>query len=72
MLSESDSQLAGAFAGRYRIPKNARMAPKVSFSFEGPVQPGSSKYTFTAADGSKGEVELIRSPGKQNALEVIW
>jgi hypothetical protein len=72
MLSESSNQVSGTFAGRYKIPKNIKMNPRVNFSFEGPLRPGSSKFNFAAADGSRGQIELIRLPGKQNAIEVVW
>ena len=59
--------------GRYKVPKNSKISPKVSFDFGGPVQAaGPSKFTFTSPDGSKGQIELIRLNGKQNAIEVVW
>ena len=72
MLAEAYNQVSGTFAGRYKIPKSNKVNPRVNFSFEGPLHPGSSKFTFTAADGSRGQIELIRVPGKQNAIEVVW
>jgi hypothetical protein len=72
MLAEAYNQVNGTFAGRYKVPKNGKLNPKVNFSFEGPLRPGSSKFSFTAPDGMKGEIELIRLPGKQNAIEVVW
>jgi hypothetical protein len=71
-LTEANNQVRGSFAGRYKVPKGQRMNPRVNFSFVGPLHAGSSKFTFTAADGLKGEIELIRLPGKQDAIEVVW
>ena len=71
-MTEAYGQVRGLFVGRYRVPKSRKFSPSVRFSFEGPVQPGSSKFPFTAADGMKGEIELIRLPNKQDAIEVVW
>jgi len=72
MLSETYTHLTGTFRGRYKTPKGAKINPRVNFTFEGSLRPGASKFNFTAADGTKGQIELIRLPGKQNALEVVW
>lgn len=72
MLVQADNQIHGTFSGRYKVPKNARVSPRVNFSFEGPVSANSSKFTFSASDGMRGQIELIRLPGKQNAIEVVW
>ena len=72
MLTEAHNQVTGNFTGRYKVPKNGRVNPRVSFSFEGPLHNGSSKFFFTSADGMKGEIELIRLPGKEDAIEVVW
>jgi hypothetical protein len=71
-MTEAYGQVRGVFVGRYRVPKNRKLNPSVKFSFEGPVRPGSSKFPFTTADGMKGEIELIRLPNKQDAIEVVW
>ena len=72
MLVDTNGQVSGTFSGKYKVPKNMKMGPKVNFSFEGTLHTGSSKFTFTAADGNRGQVEIIRLPGKQNAIEVVW
>ena len=71
-MKEQNGQVSGNFNGRYRVPKNIKFNPRVSFSFAGPLHAGSSKYAFTGADGMKGEIELIRLPGRQDAIEVVW
>jgi proteasome lid subunit RPN8/RPN11 len=72
VMTEANNQVRGILDGRYKVPKGQKMNPRVNLNFEGPVHAGSSKFTFTAADGLKGEIELIRLPGKQDAIEVVW
>jgi len=71
-LTESNGQLRGVFSGRYRVPKNAKFNGRVTFSFEGPVRAGPSKFSFTASDGMKGDIEIIRLPGRKDEIEVVW
>jgi proteasome lid subunit RPN8/RPN11 len=72
VMSEAYQQVRGVFVGRYRVPKNRKFNPKVNLNFEGPVRAGGSKFSYTSPDGMKGELELIRLPGKQDAIEVVW
>jgi proteasome lid subunit RPN8/RPN11 len=72
VMTEAYGQVRGILAGRYRVPKNRKFNPKVNFNFEGVVHPSSSKFRFSAQDGMRGEIEVIRLPGKQDALEVVW
>ena len=71
-LTESGGQVRGIFSGRYRVPRGNRFSGRVTFSFEGPARAGSSKFPFTASDGMKGDIEIIRLPGRQDAIEVVW
>jgi proteasome lid subunit RPN8/RPN11 len=71
-LAEAQGHVRGIFAGRYKVPKNKKMKSRVEFNFGGPLSAGLSRFTFTAADGTKGEIQLIRLPGKQDAIEVVW
>jgi hypothetical protein len=71
-LTEVNGQVRGIFAGRYRVPRNNKFSGRVTFSFDGPVHPGSSKFPFTASDGMKGTIEVIRLPGRQDTIEVVW
>ena len=71
-LTESNGQLRGIFSARYRVPKNSKFSGRVTFSFEGPAHAGSSKFSFTASDGMKGDIEIIRLPGRKDAIEVVW
>jgi hypothetical protein len=72
MMTEAYGQVRGIFSGRYRVPRNRKFAPKVTLNFEGAIHPGTSKFTFTSPDGMKGDLEIIRLPGKQDAIEVVW
>ena len=72
LLTQAASQVSGSLAGRYKVPKGQNMNPRVIFTFTGPLRAGSSKFTFSGADGLRGEIELIQLPGKQDAIEVVW
>jgi hypothetical protein len=71
-LTESGGRVRGIFSGRYRAPKNSRFNGRVTFSFEGAVGRNSSKFPFESSDGMKGDIEIIRLPGRQDAIEVVW
>ena len=71
-LSESAGQIRGSFSGSYKVPKNRKLNGKVDFQFAGPAGTGSARLPFTSADGSKGEVEIIRVAGHIDTLEVVW
>jgi hypothetical protein len=71
-MTEADDRVHGVFVGRYRVPHNRKFSPLVNFNFEGVAQPGSSKFRFTSTEGMEGEIELLRLPGKHNAIEVVW
>jgi len=71
-LNESAGQLRGSFSGSYKVPKNRKLNGKVDFQFAGPASAGSARLPFTSADGSKGEVEIIRVAGHTDTIEVVW
>jgi proteasome lid subunit RPN8/RPN11 len=71
-LTESAGQLHGSFSGSYKVPKNRKVNGRVDFQFAGPASTGSARFPFQAADGSKGEVEIIRVPGHIDTIEVVW
>jgi hypothetical protein len=71
-LFEDGNWLRGAFAGRYRTAKASGLKPEVSFVFGGPLRGGTVKLPWSAPDGVKGEIELIRLPNNSEALEVVW
>ncbi|MBI4873089.1 MAG: hypothetical protein HY822_00500 [Acidobacteria bacterium] len=71
-LTDDGKWLRGTFVGRYRTPRNSGVRSDMSFSFGGPVRSGSMKFPWTAGDGSKGEIELIRLPNSSDSIEVVW
>jgi hypothetical protein len=71
-IVETNGQVAGTFTGRYRVPKGRKFRADVQLRFAGPVQPGSQRLTFTAADDTTGEIEILRVAGKPNEVEVVW
>jgi hypothetical protein len=71
-LNESAGQVRGSFSGSYKIPKNRKVNGRVDFQFAGPSGTGSARFPFNSADGSKGEVEIIRVPGHVDTIEVVW
>ncbi|MGP8248029.1 MAG: hypothetical protein ACLQVN_26390 [Bryobacteraceae bacterium] len=71
-LNESAGRLQGSFSGSYKVPKNRKLNGRVDFDFAGPAGAGSARFPFKAADGSKGEVEIIRVPGHLDTIEVVW
>jgi hypothetical protein len=71
-ISESGGVLNGSLAGRYRAPKSSGLKPDVRFSFQGPARAGNMRFPWTASDGTKGSVELIRVPNKSDSIEVVW
>ncbi len=54
------------------MPRGRKFGPSVKFHFECAVHPSSSKFPFATTGGTKGEIEVIRLPGKQDAIEVVW
>jgi len=71
-LNESGGQLRGSFSGSYKVPKDRKGNGRIDFEFAGPAGAGSARFPFNAADGSKGEVEIIRLPGHLDTIEVVW
>ena len=71
-LNESAGQLRGSFSGSYKVPKNRKLNGKVDFQFAGPATAGWARFPLTSADGSKGEVEIIRVGGHIDTIEVVW
>jgi hypothetical protein len=71
-LSENGGVLQGTLAGRYRTSRASGLKPDVRFSFRGPARAGSMRFPWTASDGTKGSVELIRLPNRSDSIEVVW
>ncbi|MGA2114026.1 MAG: hypothetical protein ABSH56_04675 [Bryobacteraceae bacterium] len=71
-LNESAGQIRGSFSGSYKVPKNRKLNGKVDFQFAGPAGGSSAHLPFSSADGSTGEVEIIRVAGHIDTIEVVW
>jgi len=71
-IAQSNDQVTGTFAGRYRVPKGRKVKADVQLRFAGPARPGPQKFTFNAADGNTGEIEILPVAGKPNEIEVVW
>lgn len=64
-----NGMLYGDYSARYEIPDRA-ISPEVVFAFEGQLTGDSPLLTWTAADGSKGEIELkLLTP---ESMHVAW
>jgi hypothetical protein len=71
-LVQGNDQVTGTFMGQYRVPKGRKFKADVQLRFAGPARPGPQKFTFNAADGNTGEIEILPVAGKPNEIEVVW
>jgi hypothetical protein len=71
-ITQGNDQVTGTFTGLYRVPKGRKFKADVQLRFAGPARSGSQKFTFTASDGSTGEIEILTVAGKPNEVEVVW
>jgi hypothetical protein len=72
ILSDTGDWITGILTGTYEVPKKIRLDPKVALTFAGRGGSASLKFPFSAADGSRGTLEMIRLPGNPNTIEVVW
>jgi hypothetical protein len=70
LLTEAHGELSGGYRARFKVPDIA-VSPEVSFRVHGKAPSGeSAKLGWTAADGSRGELEMtLRAP---NVVSVTW
>jgi hypothetical protein len=62
ILSDTGGWITGTLTGTYQVPRKTQLDPHVAISFAGPGGGKSLKFPFSAADGSKGTLEIIRLP----------
>jgi hypothetical protein len=72
ILSDSGDWIAGILTGTYQIPKKSQLDPHIALTFAGPGGTLPLKFPFSAADGSRGTLEIIRLPRNPNTIEVVW
>jgi hypothetical protein len=70
LLVEERGQLSGRYRAQYRVPDRA-IYPEVSFRVRGDAPAGASaRLRWTAADGAKGEMEIVLDGPK--LMKLSW
>jgi len=67
---DSNGWYQGTLDAQYR---SGSKKERTIFTFGGRIAAnGVARFPWTSSDGRRGQIEFVRVPGAQGALEVVW